>query len=90
MGTPQEELPVRVGGNRYSPLDDGVYFMGQREEDGGYALRFYEYATSRSTTLLSTRQTPWSGLSVAPDRRSILYTQVDQAGSDLMLVENFR
>jgi Tol biopolymer transport system component len=27
---------------------------------------------------------------VSPDGRSIIYQQQDQAGSDLMLVENFR
>jgi Tol biopolymer transport system component len=31
-----------------------------------------------------------SALSVSPDGRWILYTQVDQAGSDLILVDNFR
>ena len=27
---------------------------------------------------------------VSPDGRSLLYTQVDEGGSDLMLVDNFR
>jgi hypothetical protein len=30
------------------------------------------------------------GFTVSPDRRSFLYTQSDEAGTDLMLVENFR
>jgi hypothetical protein len=30
------------------------------------------------------------GVAVSPDGRWILYTQFDQAGSELMLVENFR
>jgi hypothetical protein len=29
-------------------------------------------------------------LSISPDGRWVLYTQMDQAGSDLMLVENYR
>ena len=28
-------------------------------------------------------------LSVSPDERYLLYAQIDQAGSDLMLVENY-
>jgi hypothetical protein len=32
----------------------------------------------------------YSGLAVSPDQRSILYAQVDQAESDIILVENFR
>jgi hypothetical protein len=29
------------------------------------------------------------GLTVSPDRRWILYTQVEQAGGELMLFDNF-
>ena len=33
---------------------------------------------------------PWAGLSVSPDGRSIVYPQLDQQISRIMLVENFR
>jgi hypothetical protein len=31
-----------------------------------------------------------SGLAVSPDGQWVLYPQIDQSGSDIMLVENFR
>jgi hypothetical protein len=31
-----------------------------------------------------------SGLAISPDHRWLLFSQVDQSGSDIMLVENFR
>ena len=32
----------------------------------------------------------WYGAALSPDQRSVLYSVVDNAGSNLMLVENFR
>ncbi len=32
----------------------------------------------------------FGGIAVSPDHRTILFSKTDAAGSDLMLVENFR
>jgi len=32
----------------------------------------------------------WYGMALSPDRKSLLYSVVDNAGSNLMLVDNFR
>ena len=61
----------------------------------GPALKFYDFATRQARLLRQfSRETEVdkanTAISVSEDGRWILYTQLDQAGSDLMLVENFR
>jgi Tol biopolymer transport system component/DNA-binding winged helix-turn-helix (wHTH) protein len=59
------------------------------------SLKFYSFASGKTIPL---RQFPkgtkidtlGTALSVSPDGRWILYPQFDQAGSDLMLVDDFR
>ena len=52
-------------------------------------IQFLNLATGRQTSVVPVSR-PGVGLSVSPDSRSILFTKWDEAGSDLMLVENFR
>ena len=61
----------------------------------GPTLKLYDFATrqvrllrqfSKETLILAND----TAISVSEGGRWILYTQIDQAGSDLMLVENFR
>jgi Tol biopolymer transport system component/serine/threonine protein kinase len=61
----------------------------------GPVLKFYHFATGKVTLLRElSRDTRVdkgdTALSVSPDGRWILYTQFDQASSNLMLVENYR
>jgi eukaryotic-like serine/threonine-protein kinase len=71
----------------------GIYFFDFNDPTG-LALKFYNFATGKVTLF---RQFPGdtrvdresTALSVSPDGSWILYTLLDQSGSDLMLVENF-
>jgi len=68
----------------------GIYFE-QSIRDRSTSVRFLAFATGKVTTIATIRRPVADlGLSVSPDERYLLYTQVDQTGSDLMLVENFR
>ena len=53
-------------------------------------IRFYEFATGKTRKILTIERDISDYIAVSPDGRTILYTQMDEAGSDLMLVENFR
>jgi len=55
----------------------------------GYSIQFFSFATGK-VTLITKIGKPFLGLSVSPDRKWILYSQLDQRSSDVMLVENFR
>jgi Tol biopolymer transport system component len=67
---------------------DGIYFFATPDEKGHSDLSVYEFATSKTRKILTVeRPVEWSASLYG---RSILYTQVDETDSDLMLVENFR
>jgi Tol biopolymer transport system component len=67
----------------------GLYL--RRRTDTPAMLEFLSFKTGRISPIMRVEK-PWdaSALAVSPDRRSLLFDQIDQSGSDLMLVENFR
>ena len=74
----------------WTPGKEGIYFFTAPDKEGHKDLSIYEFATGKTRKILTLeRQLGW-GLAVSPDGRTILYSQLDDAGSELMLVENFR
>ena len=73
---------------------DGICFFDWK--DALHPLvQFYNFRDRRTTTLHAfPRGTSLdigsSAITVSPDERWMLYTQIDQVGSNLVLVENFR
>ncbi len=68
----------------------GIYFISARDPEGVVALQFLELASGKTTRISVLNRPLYLGLTASPDGRTVLYTQYDLAGSDLMLVENFR
>ncbi len=69
-------------------LERGIYYIDQ--PSGEAQLQFFDFATSRSTTVARNLGDIRNGLAASPDGRTILYSRVDASVDDLMLVENFR
>jgi Tol biopolymer transport system component/serine/threonine protein kinase len=77
----------------WNVASQGIYFFDLKDP-AGPALKFYSSSTYKTTLLRRfSKETQidagGTALSVSPDGRLIIYTQFDQSGSDLMLVENY-
>ena len=66
----------------------GAYYIGRVGSEP--QLQYYDRATGKTTTIARGLGDIWSGLTVSPDGKTILYTRTDASADDLMLVENFR
>src|SRR5262249_54447112 len=72
-------------------VEQGIYFATASE--AGPLIEFFSFATGQVSEIGRPTRGPEKyipGLAVSPDGRSLLYVQMDQSGSDLMMVENFR
>ncbi|MCC6392383.1 MAG: PD40 domain-containing protein [Bryobacterales bacterium] len=73
---------------------DGIYYIDREDVDGGgarYPLRLFHPVSKKDTIVIYLNRRPFnSGLSVAPDGKTFLYTQVDQSETDIMMVDGFR
>jgi len=76
----------------WTPTNKGIYFATKRTTPQ-QTIQFFNFATRRLTQITQLDKpllTGIPGLSLSPDEHSILYALLDQSGSDIMLVENFR
>jgi hypothetical protein len=65
------------------------YFIPSPDAEERFTI-YMNFATGKISLIAQIQKEVMYGFSVSPDERTILYTQVDQEESDLMLVENFR
>ncbi len=89
------DSPRPVSRNAWAGVEEGIYFIEVERSEALVAegfLKFFHFDSRRVTRIASLGEqlsTP-GDVAVSPDGGWILYTQNDQSGADLMLVENFR
>jgi dipeptidyl aminopeptidase/acylaminoacyl peptidase len=66
----------------------GIYQLASR--DRAASLEFFDFATRKTLVLHALDRPAWFGFALAPDERSVLFSQIDSRSSDLMLLENLR
>ena len=77
----------------WAVVKNGIYFADQPGSSGSGGIFFYDFAIGKTRTVTRVDK-PFavtdSAFAVSPDGRYILYTQVDQSGSDINILERSR
>ena len=89
-GGDEKQVLEMVAARGFVAFEDGIYYFYFYPSGGGSEIRFHDFATGRSRTVTPIEGSLRIYLSVSPDRRTFLFTLAASAGSDLMLIENFR
>jgi hypothetical protein len=66
----------------------GIYFVSA--EQPTRSVRYFEFASKQIRSIFKVDHDFGTGLSLSPDGRWMIYSQVDDVGSDIMLVDHFR
>jgi len=94
-------IPVK-GGEEVKVLDsvhtagrwtlgrEGIYFFTAPDKAGHGDIQLHEFSTGKIRRILTIERGVDEHIAVSPDGRWILYTHLDEAASDLTLVENYR
>jgi ribose 5-phosphate isomerase RpiB len=71
-------------------IDKGIYFTPDGTRDRSASVEFLDFAKGVAAIIVKVQKPLDLGITVSPDGHTLLYSQIDTAGWELMLVENFR
>jgi Tol biopolymer transport system component len=92
-GGEEERVLDRSGGagwSNWALAQNGIYFRDTKDNEPIGVLKFFEFATSKITTISTLDQAGGLGLALSADGKSVLYDGKGEAESSIMLVKNFR
>ena len=87
-GGPSVRLIDEVLHSAFAVVDNGIYYIDRSSR--GTRLRFFDLPTRTSLTVADGLGDVRPLLTASPDGRTILYSRLDTAVEDLMIVDNFR
>ncbi len=88
-GGPETQVVDDVFRANYVVTHKGVYFM-PRDVERKTAIKYLNFATGAVTEIVKVPKRQDSGLTISPDGKTLMYSQVDYASRHLMLVEGFK
>jgi Tol biopolymer transport system component/predicted Ser/Thr protein kinase len=89
-GAGEQKVLDSVVARGFVVVEDGIYYIARADKEGAYPLQFFDFATGKSRLLTRIEAQPYPGLTVSPDRQTVLFSVAKPINFDLMLIENFR
>jgi serine/threonine protein kinase len=87
-GAERQVLPA-VYLKSFFPVAEGIYYIGPRSGEY-YPLEFFQFSSHSSRLLAKIGGYLCEGLSVSPDRKTILFSRSVSNDAHLMMIENFK
>ena len=69
---------------------EGIYFIPRPDPGKGSSIHFLSFTTAKAAPVVTIEGWPDAGVTVSPDGRTLLFSQIDHQSSDLMLASRFR
>ena len=73
--------------SQWTLVHDGIYFTPQHSPR---SICFFDFATRHTREIFKADKDLDDGMSMSPDGRYMLYSQVDESNANIMFVSNFR
>jgi Tol biopolymer transport system component/DNA-binding winged helix-turn-helix (wHTH) protein len=73
----------------FTVLEKGLYYMAGGIRPGNNSIKYFDFATGKTTEVAHLEKRPYFGMAISPDQRSLLFPLVERTRSNLMYVENF-
>jgi Tol biopolymer transport system component len=74
----------------FAPAENGIYYIRRAKPKGNEELVFFRYSTREAERITAIAGNAAMGVAISPDERLLLFSQIDQDDSDLMLINQFR
>ena len=81
------QMPDVPGLSQWAVVAEGIYC---RPLGNPRSISFYDFATKHTRELFKADKDLGAGMSISPDGRYMLYSQVDESNAGIMLVNHFR
>ena len=85
-------MPRVVNPPDWALAPNGIYFVDSKTAPA--TLSFFDFQTGKVRALTALQKQPdpdiWAGIAITLDQRYLVYTQIDEKVSDIMLAENYR